>query len=220
MLDAGDWLTLREASEATGVPASTIRKWARHDNIPSYLEKTSEGHLRIVSLTGIRQWADEIGREIETPVVSGRSDATQPTEPADPTSEEGSVTPSDSREPDIPEGSMLVPLDAWNKMLNQLGNLHEAGQQLAEARERAAKAETEARFLKERLAEMREQLEKTREADTSVQEGRSQTEADPPDEPGPAPPDPKPPVTLRKAAATTAKHLYKSWRQRKNRRGG
>ncbi len=51
---------------------------------------------------------------------------------------------------------MIVPVDAWNKMLNQLGNLHEAGQQLAEARERAAKAETEARFLRERLAEMRD----------------------------------------------------------------
>ena len=52
---------------------------------------------------------------------------------------------------------MLVPLDAWNKMLNQLGNLHEAGQQLAEARERAAKAETEVQFLRERLSELREQ---------------------------------------------------------------
>ncbi len=52
---------------------------------------------------------------------------------------------------------MLVPLDAWNKMLMQLGNLHQAGQQLAEARERAARAETEVRFLRERLAEMREQ---------------------------------------------------------------
>jgi len=50
---------------------------------------------------------------------------------------------------------MIVPIDAWNKMLNQLGNLHEAGQQLAEARERAAKAETEALFLRERLAELR-----------------------------------------------------------------
>jgi hypothetical protein len=50
---------------------------------------------------------------------------------------------------------MIVPIDAWNKMLNQLGNLHEAGQQLAEARERAAKAETEALFLRERLSELR-----------------------------------------------------------------
>lgn len=51
---------------------------------------------------------------------------------------------------------MLVPIDAWNKMINQLGNLHDAGQQLAEARERAAKAETEALFLRERLAELRQ----------------------------------------------------------------
>ena len=51
---------------------------------------------------------------------------------------------------------MLVPIDAWDKMLLQLGNLHQAGQQLAEARERAARAETEAGFLRERLAEYRE----------------------------------------------------------------
>ena len=54
---------------------------------------------------------------------------------------------------------MLVPLDAWNKMLNQLGNLHEAGQQLAEARERAARAETEVQFLRERLTELRTKTE-------------------------------------------------------------
>jgi hypothetical protein len=44
-------------------------------------------------------------------------------------------------------------------MVNQLGNLHEAGQQLAEARERAARAETEATFLRERLSELRRQAE-------------------------------------------------------------
>jgi hypothetical protein len=51
---------------------------------------------------------------------------------------------------------MLVPIAAWDKMLMQLGNLHKAGQELAEARERAARAETEATFLRERLAELRE----------------------------------------------------------------
>lgn len=54
---------------------------------------------------------------------------------------------------------VLVPLDQWTRVLNQLGNLHEAGQQLAEARERAAKAETEAVFLRERLKELRAELE-------------------------------------------------------------
>ena len=61
---------------------------------------------------------------------------------------------------EIPEeGSLLVPLDAWNTVLNQLGNLHEASQQMAEARERAAKGESEADFLREKLKNTRQQLE-------------------------------------------------------------
>ena len=35
------------------------------------------------------------------------------------------------------EESLIVPLDAWNTVLNQLGNLHEASQLMAEARERS-----------------------------------------------------------------------------------
>ena len=60
------------------------------------------------------------------------------------------------------QGSLLVPLDAWNTVLNQLGNLHEAGQQMAEARERAAKAESEADFLREKLKNTRQQLEEVK----------------------------------------------------------
>ena len=86
---------------------------------------------------------------------------------------------------------MLVPLDAWNKMLNQLGNLHEAGQQLAEARERAAKAETEVQFLRERLSELREQP-------------RAATpEPDPP----PPPEDPIDPLWV---------DLYRRWKRRRH----
>lgn len=66
--------------------------------------------------------------------------------------------PADRPEPPAPPENLVVPLDAWNRMLDQLGNLHEAGRQLAEARERAARAETEAAFLRERLAELRERL--------------------------------------------------------------
>lgn len=157
-----DWLTLREASETTGVPVGTLRKWARHDNIPSFLEESSEGRLRMVSLEGIRQRADELGREIESPPQP------EPVDEIDLTS--GEYSEPEPLEPGVPEGTMLVPLDAWNKMLNQLGNLHEAGQQLAEARERAAKAETEATFLKERLSELRSELEKTRAGIDEVRE--------------------------------------------------
>jgi hypothetical protein len=55
---------------------------------------------------------------------------------------------------------VLVPLDQWNRLLGQLGNIHEAGQQLAEARERMGRAETENVFLKERIRDLRAQLEK------------------------------------------------------------
>jgi len=71
---------------------------------------------------------------------------------------------------------MIVPIDAFNKMLSQLGNLHEAGQQLAEARERAAKAETEATFLRQRLAELRSQ---SPVADVHEQEEPSRERDDP-----------------------------------------
>ena len=60
------------------------------------------------------------------------------------------------------EESLLVPLDAWNTVLNQLGNLHQASQQMAEARERAAKAEAEAEFLREKLKNTREQLDQVK----------------------------------------------------------
>jgi hypothetical protein len=63
---------------------------------------------------------------------------------------------------EAPSRGVLVPLDQWTRVLNQLGNLHQAGQQLAEARERAARAETESAFFKERLREVRAELEELR----------------------------------------------------------
>lgn len=54
-----------------------------------------------------------------------------------------------------PPGTLPVPLDAWNRVLAQLGNLHEAGEQMASARERAAVAETKVEFLKQQLAARR-----------------------------------------------------------------
>ena len=55
----------------------------------------------------------------------------------------------------VPEGAMLVPLDTWARILEQIGNIHEAGQQLADARERAARAETENNFLRDQLADLK-----------------------------------------------------------------
>lgn len=147
----GRWVTLRQASRATGIPVETLRKWARRETVPSYLAPTNQGTtLRMVDLDGVANRAAELGRlpKPEAKItVSVAEDAVEP-----PATEHPGTT-------EVPPGSMIVPIDAWNKMLNQLGNLHEAGKQLAEARERAAKAETEARFLRERLSEMRHGIE-------------------------------------------------------------
>jgi hypothetical protein len=85
--------------------------------------------------------------------------------------------------PVVPEGSILVPIDAWDRLLGQLGNLHEAGQQLADARERAAKAETEAEFLKERVREMRKRVEQAELALDVHSSASLLPEAPPPPEP-------------------------------------
>jgi hypothetical protein len=148
-----DWLTLRRASEATGLPVSTLRNWARKGRIPTTLEDTPSGPRRMVSLQGVRERARRLGHDVEggggreRGPVEAQSPGPVETESAEPVGP-GQVAP--------PPGTMLVPIDAWDKMLIQLGNLHQAGQQLAEARERAARAETEAAFLRERLAELRE----------------------------------------------------------------
>jgi len=149
------WVTLREASDATGIPVGTLGSWARRGTVDSYLETNGGRKLWIVDLDGVRSRARELGR----PISSARKPPSPPatvvdlrageTEPSSQSSGVGSPLRGEQME------TMIVPIDAWNKMLNQLGNLHEAGQQLAEARERAAKAETEALFLRERLSELR-----------------------------------------------------------------
>ena len=141
---SGDWVTLRVASEATGVPLSTLRNWARKGRVATALEESPEGTHRMVSLEGVRARARQLGH----PVVEPGATTTQVSPPPAPTGDVEDVAAP-------PPGTMLVPIDAWDKMLLQLGNLHQAGQQLAEARERAARAETEAEFLRERLAELR-----------------------------------------------------------------
>jgi len=144
-----DWVTLKEAEAATGIPTNTLRKWVRKSKIPSYLESDGDISLRMVDLDAVTAHAHDLGRDtVPVPESSEQEDQDEQDDQDD-----QDESPADAV---APEGTLIVPLDAWNRMLNQLGNLHEAGQHLAEARERAAKAETEAKFLRERLAEMRE----------------------------------------------------------------
>ncbi len=104
----------------------------------------------MVRVDAVVERAHELGRRIhpvEAPPTERAGSRAPAAEPA------GATSPAAGIE--APPGTMIVPIAAWDKMLMQLGNLHESGQQLAEARERAARAETEAAFLRERLAELR-----------------------------------------------------------------
>ena len=55
--------------------------------------------------------------------------------------------------------NMIIPISAWEAVVNQLGNIHEASQNMAEARERAAKAEAENNFLREKIINLKEDIE-------------------------------------------------------------
>ncbi len=137
----GDWMTLRQASDAAGIPLSTVRNWARKGRVPTALEESPDGTRRIVSLAAVESRARQMGHA---------------TPRSEPRGHEPDASGIELEQVAPPPGTMLVPIAAWDKMLMQLGNLHRAGQELAEARERAARAETEAVFLRERLAELRE----------------------------------------------------------------
>jgi hypothetical protein len=180
------WVTLRDGHRATGIPVETLRKWARRNSVPSYLEDGPFGTRRMVDLVAVHRRAHALDRTI-APVPEPPSVVEAPPPAAAPAPDlpkAGAVPAAPPPEP--PPGAVIVPIDAWDKMLLQLGNLHQAGQQLAEARERAGKAETEARFLRERLAEMRQELERRGPG--------SETVTVP--EPGMAPATPSPPVRL------------------------
>jgi len=125
---AADRITLQEAAKRFGVSASTLGSWCRSGEVDA---------------------AKQEGRWMVAPgSISARKRSGRSRRGAGPAARSG---------PSVDGSAMLVPRDAWDKVMDQLGNLYQAGQQLAEARERAARAETEAGFLRERLGEMREE---------------------------------------------------------------
>lgn len=154
----GNWLTLREAHDATAIPVETLRKWARRKHVPSRVVETEFGTRRIVDMDAVTSRARQLGRAISAPehheseIPLASPAAEVPSRVPDPVQESEQAQDSEP-------GTMIVPIAAWDRVLMQLGNLHRAGQELAEARERAAKAETEAAFLRERLADLRAQLQ-------------------------------------------------------------
>lgn len=154
------WVPIEDAATLAGVDLDTVEQWVRSGQMTA--RRTDDGLLVLRS---------------DIPLRRARRDA--------PASEPQPATPDSGRQdpppPPVPEGSMLVPIDEWRRLLNQLGNLHEAGQQVAEARERAARAETEAEFLRERVRELRRRLE-----ESTAPESPPEPPPEPPAAPEPA----------------------------------
>jgi hypothetical protein len=98
--------------------------------------------------------ADAVDPEGRRPAGRPAPEPTTSTPPTAPSSESDAGSDSVDRLGEH-DGTMIVPLDTWTRILEQIGHVHEAGQQLAEARERAARAETENRFLREQVKELK-----------------------------------------------------------------
>ncbi|MEX0826933.1 MAG: helix-turn-helix domain-containing protein [Acidimicrobiia bacterium] len=136
----GGRITLKEAEHRFGVSVGTLRSWARDGAVDAVKADGPNGRQWMITAESV---AHRISHRAGSPPPAPREGATGPT--ADGT-------------------AMLVPRDAWDRLMDQLGNIHEAGLMLSEARERAARAETEAEFLRERLGEIRTERDELRAA--------------------------------------------------------
>jgi len=198
-----DWMSLRQVHNQTSIPISTLRKWAKKGKVRARLVRAEGKELRLVAFGDVVGRARALDRPIEPVEVETVIDLRDPVdvnmgeppsppgaapeahiapvatvESAPPAPEPVAIEEAPSEEAPTDE-SVLVPRHAWDRMLDQLGNLHEAGQQLADARERAAKAETESEFLKERVREMRKRMEEAELALDLQSEARSLPEVAP-----------------------------------------
>ncbi len=146
---SGDWVTLREASERAGVSVSTLRNWFRDGKIESRLAPGPTGDRRIVRISEV---LERTGRS----PAGDRQDVLVEVVLQPQVDVGGSLARAE-------EPAVVVPRSAWQKMLEQLGALHDAGRRLTEATERAARAEERYAFEVERrklLEDRVAQLEK------------------------------------------------------------
>ena len=108
-----DWVTLRQASDQTGISVSTLRNWYRKGLVNSRVEKGPNGAQRLVRL-------EEVGERVKAKAKSEHS-------------------PADTADASEPVSK----------------SLHELIEELAEARERAGRAEARAEFLAQQITELR-----------------------------------------------------------------
>jgi hypothetical protein len=139
-----------------------------------------------VSVGAIRKWARR--GQVRSRTAEGPRGERLEVTYADVTARAQIVSTQRPSGPALPPDTLPVPREDWQRVLTSVAHLHEAGQQLAEARERAAKAETEAAFLRERLGELRQTAERDREEAAAL---RARLLDTPPAEPAPAKPAPR-----------------------------
>ena len=140
-------ISLREAERRHGIAVRVLRAWCRDGLVDAVKMDGRNGRQWMVAPDSIVRRSAGVTARTARKVEAQEAQTDRPTTKAQ--------APETAREGSVPEGSMLVPRDAWHRILDQLGNLHIAGQELAEARERAVRAETEVVFLRERLADIR-----------------------------------------------------------------
>ena len=131
------WVPLAEAAERAGVNASTLRNWARNGKVESRTANGSGGPRRLVRLEEVMARA------------SGDSAPR-----AGATGDDASSDDAKKRTASIEEelGAQLVPV---------MKALPDMIRELAEARERAGRAEAKAEFLNDQLAELRSRREES-----------------------------------------------------------
>jgi hypothetical protein len=166
--EGGTWLPAKDAAREASVSVSAVRKWYSKGRIPSRLEPGPTGDRRVVRLEDVVAQRDTRRDHGEAPKHATGPPRGNPEAPLEASTGD----------------NMLVPRDAWDKVMSQLGHLHQAGQELAEEARARAKAETKVEFLQERMGELRAERDKLAEK-VEVYRERLDHEMEPPPEPAP-----------------------------------
>jgi hypothetical protein len=131
------WVTLNEAADAAGVTIGQFTAWYLRDEIASRLERGPHGERRLLDLDEVLARARP-GVSPEPPVLRALPDA-------------GGAA-----------SGVLVPLEAWQRALEQLAHLHELAREVGDAKAQAAKYETTTEFQRERVRELKDELAQAR----------------------------------------------------------
>lgn len=142
--NGANFVTLKEAATQAGVSISALRKWYRSGAIDSKTVQGPNGMQRVVDLAAVKDRAE---RWQEARVT-----------------DRGPALP-----PPLPDGTMLVPLEAWERTMDAVNSLQAAGERIGRAEEKAEQFrarinERDQRIvdLQAEVAELKESLQRRR----------------------------------------------------------